>query len=257
MRYVVDCTAHAHSLAAQSKAHALEISRMQGRATRSPPGAERSDGPALPPLEAAPARAMTVAEPVQCSMQWHRVLTRGSCPNGARSEFCRAAAVVSLPAARARLQKSALGGLRRGSSLQGHSLAAAERLAAPPKPLCLPLAPRRRTGSRPRRFARNGAQRSGAQCRVADVGPLFFAYFLWRGKESKCAAGRISRPLRQCQSTKPGYGAQRQDAGRKTPTANHTAKPPATHHAATHTQAPPHARPKGTPATSKKIATPE
>ena len=63
----------------------IGVPPIQGRAKQSPPGAERSDGPARLPLEAAPARAMMAAEPLQRSMQWHRVLTRGSCPNGARS----------------------------------------------------------------------------------------------------------------------------------------------------------------------------
>ena len=38
-----------------------------------------------------------------------------------------------------------------------------------------------------------------AQRRVDESGSPFFAYFLWRGKESECAVGRISRhgPARQ------------------------------------------------------------
>ena len=74
----------AHSLATPSKTHALDSPH--SRASNAKPARDRAQRwPDSPPLEAAPARAVTAAEPLQRSMQWHRDLTRGSCPSGARS----------------------------------------------------------------------------------------------------------------------------------------------------------------------------
>ena len=186
------------SLVLQNKAHALKPSHMPGRAQRSPLGAERSDGPARPPLEAAPARAMAAAGKHSAACACIVLLTRGSCPSGAIAD-------------------------RKASS------------AAPPLSSPSQVCP----------------ERSEAKCRVADVGPPFFAYFLWRGKESKCAAGRISRPLRLGPTTKPGYGTQRQDESRK----GHRGKPhrqahchpsrrqPHAGHPASHTTCPPQRHP--------------
>ena len=39
-------------------------------------------------------------------------------------------------------------------------------------------------------------QRSVPAQRADESGSLFFAYFLWRDKESECAAGRISRQVK-------------------------------------------------------------
>ena len=163
---------------------------MQGRAKQSPLGAERSDGPHRPPLEAAPAKAMTAAEPLQRSMQWHRVLTRGSCPSGAIAD--RKASSAAPPLSEPVPHPCAAAKKRFGRSCGWLTLAKPQpcRGCAPCSPSQTAVFAARAQAAHRLASSQVCPEWSEAQCRDADVGPPFFAYFLW-------------------------WGAQRQDAGRK------------------------------------------
>ena len=157
---------------------------------------------------------------MQRSMQWLRDLTCGSCPSGAIAEIAKRVLPRRRRGEPAR-RPCAAAKKRFGRSCGWLTLARPQAL--PRLPAWQPIPNRCVCRSCPdgaQALAIAGLPAALQSAALRSAGSLTWGRrslrtFFGGGKESECAAGRTSQPLRQCQTTKPGYRAQRQSAGRK------------------------------------------